>query len=119
LDDPVPVAWAETDEGGNLTGVVAFRPRSFYQWAMRVGYELPGGERATKQLLMDRYGWVTRDKADWMPLGGLGRPKRVNAVRLVGVLDAEIEAERVAQKAAFDRAMGGVGESGQDDGFDM
>ena len=51
-EDPVPVAWIEKEAVGEEASIIAFRPRAFYQWASARGYALPGGERATKQLLM-------------------------------------------------------------------
>ncbi len=89
MDDPVPVAWEEKDTDGNSSGIVAFRPRAFYQWAHSRGYELPGGERATKQMLMDHYGWLTRDKATYVAFGGVGGRHRVEAVRLTGVITTD------------------------------
>ena len=105
-DDPVPVAWVERGAVGDEPSVVCFRPRAFYQWARSKGYELPGGVRATKQLLMGRYGWLTRDKVTWKALGGIGGEIRLNGVRLLGVIEAEDAVFKRAQISALDSSMG-------------
>ena len=104
-DDPVPVAWVERGAVGDDPSIVCFRPRAFYQWATHKGYELPGGVRATKQLLMGRYGWLTRDKVSWKALGGIGGEHRVNGVRLLGVVEAESAIFRRAQIEGLDASM--------------
>ena len=109
-DDPVPVVWVERGAVGDEPSIVCFRPRAFYQWARSKGYELPGGVRATKQLLMDRYGWLTRDKVSWKPLGGIGGEHRVNGVRLLGVVEAESAVYRRAQIEGLDASMQALGE---------
>jgi len=104
-DDPAPVAWVERGAVGDDPSIVCFRPRAFYQWARSKGYELPGGVRATKQLLMDRYGWLTRDKVSWKALGGIGGEVRLEGVRLVGVIEAEDAVFRRAQIEGLDASM--------------
>ena len=104
-DDPVPVAWVERGAVGTEPSVVCFRPRAFYQWARAKGFELPGGVRATKQLLMDRYGWVTKDLVTWKELGGIGGEHRVRGVRLLGVVEAEDAVYRRAQIASLEKSM--------------
>jgi len=104
-DDPAPVAWVERGAVGDDPSIVCFRPRAFYQWARSKGYELPGGVRATKQLLMGRYGWLTRDKVTWKALGGIGGEVRLEGVRLVGVVEAEDAVFRRAQIASLDSSM--------------
>ena len=104
-DDPAPVAWVERGAVGDEPSIVCFRPRAFYQWARSKGYELPGGVRATKQLLMGRYGWLTRDKVNWKALGGIGGEIRLEGVRLVGVVEAENAVFRRAQISALDSSM--------------
>ena len=63
------------------------------------------GVRATKQLLMDRYGWLTNDHVTWKPLGGIGGEQRVRGVRLVGVVEAENAVYRRAQIASLESSM--------------
>lgn len=104
-DDPVPVAWVERGAVGDEPSVVCFRPRAFYQWARAKGFELPGGVRATKQLLMDRYGWLTKDLVTWKALGGIGGEHRVRGVRLLGVIEAEDAVFRRAQIASLESSM--------------
>lgn len=104
-DDPVPVAWEEKDTDGNSSGIVAFRPRAFYQWAYARGYALPGGERATKQMLMDHYGWLTNDKATYTAFAGVGGRHRVEAVRLQGVITSDNAVYRQMQIDALEASM--------------
>jgi len=112
-DDPVPVAWVERGSVGDEPSVVCFRPRAFYQWARFKGFELPGGVRATKQLLMDRYGWVTKDLVTWKPLGGIGGEHRVRGVRLLGVIEAEDAVYRRAQLASLESSMEASTDTGE------
>lgn len=104
-DDPVPVAWAEHDGADGNPSVVVFRPRAFYNWAEKAGYAFPGGARATKQLLMDRYGWLTKDRVKWKPLGGIGKEHNPSAVRLIGVLEAEAAVIRKGEVEGLERSM--------------
>ncbi len=105
-DDPVPVAWVQTDPGDGVVSVVAFRARAFYQWATARGYVLPGGERATKQLLVDRFGKLMDDHVTWTGLGGLGGQYRVRGNRLLGVVEGESAVYRRAQIASLEASMG-------------
>ena len=105
-DDPIPVAWVESEAEGEQESIVGFRPQAFYMWAGRKGYEFPGGVRATKQLLMDRFGWVTKDKVTWKGLGGIGGQHRVEGVRLRGVVEKEDAAYRRAQIASMEFVSG-------------
>lgn len=50
--DMVPVAWIEDE----ALDIVCVRSRAFYRWAVDgAGFVLPGGERATNQLLKNHY----------------------------------------------------------------
>ena len=103
--DPVPVAWVERAPSANLASVVCFRSRAFYKWATDRGYVLPGGERATKQLLIDRFGKLTDDHVTWAALGGIGGVNRVRGSRLVGVVEAESAVYRRAQITSLEESL--------------
>lgn len=106
-DDPVPVAWVEAERMGNGMTVTAFRSRALYKWAVSRGYALPGGERAMKNLLMSRYPVLTRDKADYFVPGlGEGGRRRVQAIRIVGVIEAETDRIREGEISDLERNLG-------------
>ena len=96
-DSFAPVAWIEDREGD----VVAVQQRAFYKWATRAGYELPGGERSTMELLKKRFG-VLNDRAVFVTLI---ETKQVRAWRLVGLLSyLSSKGVEISDRAPWDGA---------------
>ncbi|RKZ95673.1 MAG: hypothetical protein DRQ40_03055 [Gammaproteobacteria bacterium] len=82
----LPVAWIIDPGSSTKQSLVAVRVRAFQQWAVRAGYQFPGGERSTRSWLKNRWSVDPREKVRYGGIAG-GPGTEVKVQLLVGVVE--------------------------------